>query len=56
MEFNEYLSQKGMSNSEQLVVFLEQFNCSPGMIFQLTDNERVQMEEQMEEALSLLLS
>jgi hypothetical protein len=56
MEFNEYLSQKGMSNSEQLIVFLEQFDKSPGMVFQLTDNERDQMEEQMEEALSLLLS
>lgn len=56
MEFNEYLSQKGMSNSEQLIVFLEQFDNSPGMIFQLTDNERDQMEEQMEEALSLLLA
>jgi hypothetical protein len=56
MEFNEYLSQKGMSNSEQLIIFLEQFDKSPEMIFQLTDNERDRMEEQMEVALSLLVA
>jgi len=56
MEFSEYLSQKGIPDPDLLIVFLEQFDKSPEMVFELTDNERDQMEEQMEEALSLLLS
>jgi len=56
MEFSEYLLQKGMPDPELLIVFLEQFDKSPEMIFELTDYEREQMEEQMEEALSLILS
>jgi hypothetical protein len=56
MDFNEYLTQKGMPDPEVLIVFLEQFGNNPAMLFELSDDERLQIEEQMDAALNLLLA
>ena len=56
MEFNEYLTQKGVPDPEVLIVFLEQFGNNPTMLFELSDDERQQLEAQMDAALTSLLS
>ena len=52
-EFIEFFESKGIKNIKNLTVFVQNFLKEPAIFFDLTENERKEMEEKLDEALVL---
>ena len=51
-EFIEFFENKGIRNIKNLTAFVHNFLQEPGIFFSLTEAERTEMEQKMDEALA----
>ena len=52
-EFIEFFESKGIKNIKNLTVFVHNFLQEPAILFDLTEAQRNEMEQQLDEALVL---
>ena len=52
-EFIEYFESKGIRNIKNLTAFVHDFRQKPVIFLELTDSERNEMEQKLDEALAL---
>ncbi len=52
-EFIAFFESKGIKNIKKLAVFVHNFLQEPAIFFDLTEGERNEMEQKMDEALAL---
>ena len=52
-EFIEYFESKGIRNIKNLTAFVHDFRQKPLIFLELTDSERNEMEQKLDEALAL---
>ena len=52
-EFIEFFESKGVQNIKNLTVFVQNFLKEPAIFFDLTETERKEMEQKLDEALVL---
>ena len=52
-EFIEFFESNGIKNIKNLTVFVHNFLKEPAIIFNLTETQRNEMEQKMDEALAL---
>ena len=52
-EFIEYFENKGIRNIKNLTAFVHDFGQEPVFFLELTDSERNEMEQKLDEALAL---
>jgi hypothetical protein len=52
-EFIEFFESKGIKNIKNLTVFVHNFLQEPAIYFNLTDAQRNEMEQKMDQALAL---
>ena len=51
-EFIEFFESKGIKNIKNLTVFVQNFLKEPAIFFNLTETQRNEMEQKMDEALA----
>jgi hypothetical protein len=52
-EFIEFFESKGIKNIKNLNVFVQNFLKEPAIFFNLTDSQRNEMEQKLDEAIAL---
>ena len=52
-EFIEFFENKGIKNIRNLTIFVHNFLKEPAILFDLTEAQRNEMEQQLDEALAL---
>jgi hypothetical protein len=52
-EFIEFFESKGIKNIKNLTIFVQNFLEEPAILFDLTEAERNEMEQKLDEALAL---
>ena len=52
-EFIEFFESKGIKNIRNLTIFVHNFLKEPAILFDLTEAQRNEMEQQLDEALAL---